>query len=201
MTTPEPPGGNPYTDPYADPPVAKNPYNGTPYGDPTPAPLPYYNPAGAGAPAPADMPPLGGLGERLVARIIDWVLMIVIGTALATAVVLGSSIDDVYIVAVSLLVASVLGFVYEGLMLSRSAGQTLGKRVMKLRVAVLADGSVPGGAPAWIRSAVYWLPGALTSLCLPLLFSLLNVLWCTWDKPYRQCLHDKAAKTLVVKAD
>jgi hypothetical protein len=30
---------------------------------------------------------------------------------------------------------------------------------------------------------------------------LLDPLWCLWDKPYRQCLHDKPAKTVVVKVD
>ena len=30
-------------------------------------------------------------------------------------------------------------------------------------------------------------------------FNLIDVLWLLWDKPYRQCLHDKFAKTVVVK--
>ncbi|MHA6760302.1 RDD family protein [Streptacidiphilus sp. PAMC 29251] len=208
MTTPEPPEGNPYVDPPAagnDPYAGGNPYGAAPpYGSPQPYPAAQPYPAGQpyGGPQSApEMPPLGGLGERLVARIIDWVLMLVIGSAIATAVVYGSGIDDVYIVALALLLSNVLGFVYEALMLTRSGGQTIGKKAMRLRVAALADGSVPVGAPAWIRAAVYWLPGALTSLCLPLLFSLLNDLWCTWDKPYHQCLHDKAARTVVVKAD
>jgi uncharacterized RDD family membrane protein YckC len=32
------------------------------------------------------------------------------------------------------------------------------------------------------------------------LFDLLNELWLTWD-PRRQCLHDKAAHTVVIKKD
>jgi TctA family transporter len=30
-------------------------------------------------------------------------------------------------------------------------------------------------------------------------FVLVNVLWQLWDKPLQQCLHDKAAGTVVVK--
>jgi hypothetical protein len=34
--------------------------------------------------------------------------------------------------------------------------------------------------------------------CCGFIFWLINVLWCTWDDPYHQCIHDKAAKTVVV---
>ncbi|MFK4273751.1 RDD family protein, partial [Streptomyces milbemycinicus] len=50
----------------------------------------------------------------------------------------------------------------------------------------------------WVRAAVYALPEIVP--CCGFLFWLINVLWCTWDRPYRQCLHDKAAKTVVVSA-
>lgn len=29
--------------------------------------------------------------------------------------------------------------------------------------------------------------------------STLNVLWCCWDQPNRQCLHDKVVSSVVVK--
>ena len=220
MTTPEPPGeptppsfekpsagGSPYENPYADNPYANGPQGNSPYGNspyaaaPAAGPLPYGNPTAdpTGAVHPP-MPPLGGLGERLLARIIDWLLMLIPGFLLGSAIVLGGSMGNRYLVIVANAVAALLGFVYEGLMLSTRGGQTIGKKVMRIRVAVLADGSAPVGGPAWIRAAVFWLPGTLASLCLPSLFTLLDILWCTWDRPYRQCLHDKAAKTVVVKA-
>jgi uncharacterized RDD family membrane protein YckC len=220
MTTPEPhgeptppsfekpsTGGSPYENPYVDNPYTDNPYADDTHGSnlhgaaPVASPLPYDNPTAdpSGAVHPP-MPPLGGLGERLLARIIDWLLMLVPGFLLGSAIVLGSSIGNRYLVIVANAVAALLGFVYEGLMLSTRGGQTVGKKVMRIRVAVLADGSSPVGAPAWIRAAVFWLPNTLASLCLPSLFSLLDILWCTWDRPYRQCLHDKAAKTVVVRA-
>jgi hypothetical protein len=63
---------------------------------------------------------------------------------------------------------------------------------------MLADGSIPRGNPGWFRAAVYALPQLVP--CVGVLFWLFNVLYCTWDQPYRQCLHDKAARTVVVSA-
>ena len=192
------PGGgqeqNPYGSPYGGRPAS--PYD-TPYGSP------YESPYGSAPPVEqtpgAAMPPLGGLGRRLVARIIDTLLVAVVGVPLSLIADAASSRNHNVITFVVEVVLGLLGFVYEGLMLTRARGRTVGKMVMGIRVAMLADGAVPVGRPGWIRSGVYWLPGLLSALCIPAIFSLLNVLWCTWDRPYRQCLHDKAAKTVVVR--
>jgi len=75
-------------------------------------------------------------------------------------------------------------------------GQTIGKRALGTMV-VNADGRPKvGTGPAAGRAAIY----ALAPL-VPLagsLFELLNELWLTWD-PRSQCLHDKAAHTVVIK--
>jgi uncharacterized RDD family membrane protein YckC len=77
-------------------------------------------------------------------------------------------------------------------------GQTIGKRVLGTRV-IRDDGNPSIGAgPACGRAAIY----AFAPL-IPIagsLFELINELWLTWD-PRRQCLHDKAAHTVVVKKD
>lgn len=229
MTTPEPPdeptppsfekpaaGGSPYETP---PPHGQPPYPGQPpYGhqppNGTPQPgvgAPLYDPNRSGTypygPTPygnapvSQMPPLGGLGRRLTARIIDYVLLAIVGVPLSVLAYAGSGHDRTARTAVAEVALALVGFVYEGLMLTLSRGQTVGKKVMRVRVAVLANGAVPSGNTGWIRSAVFWLPGVLSFLCIPALFWLLNVLWCTWDRPYRQCLHDKAAKTVVVRTD
>jgi uncharacterized RDD family membrane protein YckC len=77
-------------------------------------------------------------------------------------------------------------------------GQTIGKRALGTKV-IREDGnpSVGAGAAAG-RGAIY----ALAPL-VPFaggLFGLVNELWLTWD-PRRQCLHDKAAHTVVIKKD
>ncbi|MDB1089508.1 RDD family protein [Streptomyces sp. ACA25] len=156
---------------------------------------PYGGPGGAGDPL-AGMPPLASRGRRLIARIVD-ALIVAIPVSLITATVVGPfDAADAGTYAPQALTLLVY-FVYEGLMLS-ARGQTLGKMLMKVRVAMLADGAVPTGNPAWARAATYSLPQLVP--CLGFLFWLLNVLFCTWDKPYRQCLHDKVAKTVVVSS-
>ncbi|MEC4015123.1 RDD family protein [Streptomyces sp. H27-D2] len=153
---------------------------------------------------PTGMPPLASAGQRVSARLIDTVLLGVIWTAaLVLTGALRYSMDhpgkqDSGKILFAALVTFALYFLYEGLMLAHS-GQTLGKKALRIRVAVLADGNVPA-ARGWARAALYVLPGLLTPVFLGTLFWLLNSLWFLWDKPFRQCLHDKAAKTVVVEA-
>ncbi|RKN39859.1 RDD family protein [Streptomyces hoynatensis] len=153
---------------------------------------------GEGGPLPG-MPPLASRGRRLLARIIDsFVVGIPVSLALwptwgdwdtdnTDAAGVGPFVQETVILVVY--------FLYEALMLS-ARGQTLGKMALRIRVAMLHDGAVPRGGPGWTRAAVYSLPQVLP--CIGFVFWLVNVLNCTWDKPYRQCLHDKAARTVVV---
>lgn len=190
--TPPPPGGG---GPYGNPP----PPGG--YGDEkggSPYDNPYGDQTGAADPL-AGMPPLASRGKRLLARIIDG-LIISIPVGLVMGLVLGfgsyNSTDTGGSYGQQGIYALVY-LVYEGIMLTRS-GQTVGKKLMKIRVAVLSNGAVPRGSTGWLRAAVYNVPPLVP--CIGFLFWLVNVLFCTWDKPYQQCLHDKAVKTVVVAA-
>ncbi|GAA2713852.1 MULTISPECIES: RDD family protein [Streptomyces] len=157
------------------------------------------------APGPADplagMPPLGSRFKRLVARIIDG-LLISVPISVIYAAATWSQDHDAWdwrndqgrSTSLSIIVAIVY-FLYEGLMLS-ARGQTVGKMAMRIRVAMLDNGAIPHGRPGWTRAAVYSLPEVIP--CCGFVFWLVNVLWCTWDEPYHQCIHDKAAKTVVV---
>ncbi|UGY91663.1 RDD family protein [Streptomyces gobiensis] len=196
----EPPpggGGGPPHD-AAPPPPPPPPGGGGPYGE-----SPYGG--GYGAPDPlAGMPPLASRGRRLLARIVD-ALIIGIPVSLVLALLLGP--EDFAADGgaggnfgggfARGLVYSLVYFVYEGLMLT-ARGQTLGKMLLRIRVGMLENGSIPAGNPGWYRAGVYTLPPIVP--CLGTLFWLVNVLFCVWDKPYRQCVHDKAAKTVVVAA-
>ncbi|MEV6106930.1 RDD family protein [Streptomyces sp. NPDC051940] len=213
--TPPPGDSSPYSAAGGTPgPDFSKPEGGSPYGDqPPPYPGgpggPGYGeaPGGYGAaygtpaqdPRLAGMPPLANLGKRVVARIIDY-LIIYVPLSILIAITGGfGDIDDGSFgggYGWSLLGIAAY-FVYEGLMLTRS-GQTVGKKVMHIRVAMLENGAVPAGNPGWIRSAVFHLPPLVP--CIGTLFQLYNVLSCLWDRPYRQCVHDKAAKTVVVEA-
>ncbi|MEU8579454.1 RDD family protein [Streptomyces abikoensis] len=186
---------------YQQPPAGQNPYGQqAPYGQQPPygygqPQSPYYPPPmppmGAGGPPPQA---LAGQGARLGARILDGIFVVVLmivpllisGAIRATAdgaAPLASLVMIVGMIAVFLL--------YEPLMLSKS-GSTFGKRICGIRVARLSDGqNLSYGGALWRMFSSYLMG------FVPLL-GLLNILWCLWDSPYRQCLHDKAASSVVV---
>ena len=73
-------------------------------------------------------------------------------------------------------------------------GATLGKRLMKIRVADQYDGTPVGPGRAflrWILMGVFWV--------LVYIPGLVNLLWPLWD-PQRQSWHDKLANSVVVTA-
>ncbi|GAA1383689.1 RDD family protein [Kitasatospora putterlickiae] len=193
--TPPPDGGpgaygGTYGGAPGGPPHGQNPYGGSPYDQPPPG----YGPAGHGAPGGGPvpgMPPLGGWPNRILARLIDYLLVQVV----ALLVVLPfASLSERSGTAGAFWVACLLYLVYEGVMLGRD-GQTFGKKAMKIRVAMLVDGNSPTQSAAWTRAAVFILPAVI---CCAGLWWLIDGLFGVFDKPYRQCVHDKAAKTVVV---
>ena len=217
MSTDQPPPGSdepPHGDPFGKPPPPSSggssggrwggspggPFGGRPAGGSSGG---WFNRRSNGEPYRraeplAGMAPLAGLGRRLVARIVD---ALIIGIPVAVIAVFAAGGRDAAeesgtTTGISIVYALVY-FVYEGLMLT-AGGQTVGKKLMKIRVAMLHNGAVPAGRPGWLRAAVYSLPEVVP--CCGSIFWLLNALWCTWDRPYRQCLHDKVAQTVVVSA-
>ncbi|MGV9251718.1 RDD family protein [Streptomyces sp. NPDC003697] len=165
-----------------------------PYGYGPPAYRPPAPPAVTGPPPEA----LGNQGARLTARFLDAVFMLLAYALVAGAVVLVQNLtaDDEMIGLVAGLVGyPAIGLVlicYEPVMHARS-GATYGKQICGLRVAGLDDGGNLSLGRAWWR----WLNSFLMQL-VPLL-GLVDALWCTWDTPYRQCLHDKAARSVVLR--
>jgi uncharacterized RDD family membrane protein YckC len=93
------------------------------------------------------------------------------------------------IVAISMVVS----YVYYVEMLFRS-GQTLGKKAMKIKIVPLD----PAATLTRRVAAKRWLVAYLAAAFVPGL-NYLDGLWQLWDKPYQQCLHDKFARTVVVK--
>ncbi|GAA2400168.1 hypothetical protein Cme02nite_59300 [Catellatospora methionotrophica] len=76
----------------------------------------------------------------------------------------------------------------------RRGGETVGKRVLKLRVVKVQPGQALTRGDLTKRWAVERVGGVFIPM-----FSYLDGLWQLWDKPLQQCLHDKAAQTVVVK--
>lgn len=145
------------------------------------------------------MPPLADSGKRVLARILDMILVGIVVWLLSWAFgvteydVDTDKIDTGKSFAQSL-VAAVLYVGYDTFMISKS-GQTLGKRLFKLRVANLDNGSTPSVQTTLIRSLVLWIPFAFCCACI---WTAIAGGWSFFDKPYKQGLHDKAAKTVVV---
>uniref|UniRef100_UPI001F092AD2 RDD family protein n=1 Tax=Streptomyces sp. S1 TaxID=718288 RepID=UPI001F092AD2 len=204
-----PPGGPPPAGPPPGGPPPGNPY-GSPYDNNMPPPPPPYGGGyggGYGGTDPlAGMPPLADSGRRILARLIDWVIVAVplaiIGIPFKVYDRVSS--DDDFGDAVSSfngggqlvfqLITIVAYVAYDTILTARN-GQTLGKKLMKLRVAMLNDGSTPPMSQSLLRAVVLWLPALICCACLwPLLLLILILV----DKPYKQGLHDKAAKTVVV---
>ncbi|MGW0548986.1 RDD family protein [Streptomyces altiplanensis] len=209
-----PPGQPPEDDPFRkkppqDPPPSTPPPppgGGSPYGAPPPpygTPPPPYS--GGAADPLAGMPPLAPLGKRVAARIID---ALVVGVPLALVGWLlgmfdnynGDDWDEVSTQVsggkslVWQLVSMVVYIGYDTYMTAKD-GRTVGKRLMNLRVAMLNSGTTPPTNASLLRAVVLWVPALICCFCL---WWLINLVMIMVDKPYKQGLHDKAAKTVVV---
>ncbi|MFJ8250084.1 RDD family protein [Streptomyces sp. NPDC094466] len=195
------------------PPSEGQPYGSAPPPPPPPPPPndPYGSGGGFGAPDPlAGMPPLAEPGKRILARLIDFLVISIplylISLPWGGAVDVNGDGDDGFGDAVASgysghqLIWSIIGlvvYVAYDTYFTHKDGRTLGKRLLKLRVAMLNDGRVPDTGAALMRAVVLWAPALL---CCPCLWWLINIVLMFTDKPYRQGLQDKAAKTVVVAA-
>ncbi|MGW3658216.1 RDD family protein [Streptomyces sp. NPDC005151] len=196
---PQPPSsGSPYDSapPPPPPPYDSGAYGGGPYGSPDPL---------------AGMPPLGEPGKRILARLIDFLIISIplylISLPFGGPVEASSNnngnngnfsnaFNQTY--SGHQLLWSLIGlvaYVAYDTYFTHKDGRTIGKRLLKLRVAMLNDGRVPDTSAAFLRAVVLWLPALL---CCPCLWWLINIVLMFTDKPYRQGLQDKAAKTVVV---
>ncbi|MFE3517038.1 RDD family protein [Streptomyces sp. NPDC059166] len=208
---PPPPDDDPFSKrpPQGPPP----PQGGSPYDSGPPPPPPPNDPYGGGGPYGgadplAGMPPLAEPGKRILARLIDFLIISIplylISLPFGGAVDVtsedgedfGNAVGDAY--SGHQLVWSLIGlvvYVAYDTYFTHKDGRTPGKRLLKMRVAMLNDGSVPDTSSALMRAVVLWVPALL---CCPCLWWLINIVLMFTDKPYRQGLQDKAGKTVVV---
>jgi uncharacterized RDD family membrane protein YckC len=155
-------------------------------------------PGGTAATDPlAGMPPLANRGRRLLARIVDALIVGIPVYAIAGAAFRNYDYHNTGASYAESVIYAFVYLAYQVTLLTRY-GQSFGKMLLKVRVGMLADGSIPTTEAALKRESTYALVPIIP--CCGSIFWLVNVLWCTWDKPYQQCLHDKAGKTVVVSA-
>lgn len=218
---PPPPGQPPEDDPFAKRPPGP-PSGGPPPGGPPPGQPPPGSPYDSGPPPPppyggygggyggtdplSGMPPLADSGRRIAARIVDWLIIAVPLAIIGIPFDIYQRVtdDDNFDATVNSLngggqlvfqLITIVAYVAYDTVMTAKSGQTLGKKLMKLRVAMLNDGTTPPMNTSLIRALVLWLPALICCACLWPLILLILILF---DKPYKQGLHDKAAKTVVV---
>ncbi|MFD3697204.1 RDD family protein [Streptomyces sp. NPDC058646] len=210
---PTPPSGG---SPYGSPPPGGG-GGGAGGGYPPPPPPygggdPYGGSGGYGMPDPlAGMPPLADFGKRLAARIIDvliiavplFLIQLAFGTKRYTVETSdGEDFSEVFTRSYSgsgliMTLIAIVAYVGYDWWFTKKNGQTVGKKAMGLRVAMLNDGSVPPSNASLGRAATLWLPTLICCFCLWPIALVISILV---DKPYKQGLHDKVGKTVVVQS-
>jgi uncharacterized RDD family membrane protein YckC len=125
--------------------------------------------------------PRAGFGRRLVAALVDGILYAVV------YFILFAVLSESAAYGLTLLVALVYLTYFEG----SAAGQTVGKKLLNIRVIDFATGGPIGYGRAFLR----WLGRIISSLPL-----YLGYLWMLWDSE-KQTWHDKIANCVVVPTD
>ncbi|RXS69459.1 RDD family protein [Streptomyces sioyaensis] len=153
-----------------------------------------------------------GLGRRFAARLID--TLVLGAVTAAVAVPMWGTVTDhiaakveaakqsgrqvtVYLIdgttipvfATILAVLLIGGALYEALP-TLKWGRTLGKKLCGVRVLDIESHDTPTLGAALKRWFVYGVLGVLA-------VGVLNAAWCLFDRPWRQCWHDKLARTFV----
>ncbi|WP_107468857.1 RDD family protein [Streptomyces caniscabiei] len=135
---------------------------------------------------------LAGIGARLAARLLDMIIWFAAYFIPAIPVMMWIDAGGGSTARTALFSWLAASFVLYFPFTTWKWGSTLGKRVCRVRIVRRETAEAVGFWRALGRE-LFW----LGAFIVPVL-SLLNPLWCCWDKPYRQCLHDKVADTMAV---
>ncbi len=144
---------------------------------------------------PPDVDWRASLGSRLAARLVDALVLAVPSTAVTLAVVdLDADQIEVplWIRAATLLLAAVYEIACVAL-----TGQTVGKRLLRIKVVDVTTGRPPRLDGASIRYLVPSVPALLPGIGA--VITVVVYLSAAWS-PTRQGWHDRAAGTVVVRA-
>lgn len=137
-----------------------------------------YNIGGGAAAAGGPSGPRASIGLRFVALLIDGVILVVV--QLVIRAIAGQ--------AAAQILGAVIGIAYYAYFEGQPAGQTLGKRVMGIRVIDFNTGGSIDMGRAAIRSVVRLISGFVCAI---------GYIWALFNKE-NQTWHDLAAQTVVV---
>jgi uncharacterized RDD family membrane protein YckC len=213
----QPPGPPQYGAPgYGQPQYGAPQFGGPSYGQPPYGQPPYgysQQPAYGYGPPLGTMPgSVASMGARLLARIIDGLLIGAVAVAIMIPAGIGAfhsahtvtnadgttttTLNSGFVTAVlvSLAIFALISIFYEvGFIAIR--GATLGKQATGVRVVRSDNGQVPGWGPSFVR---WIIPTAANFVCG--LLSLLVYISPFFDNTHRnQGWHDKAASTFVIR--
>lgn len=166
---------------------------------PAPAHNPYAAPrADLGRPLPSDQVPLASLGQRLGASILDVIVAMIgaipfgIGTGMMEEAQQRGEESSTGLILLGIGGLVLLGLFIYTLVLLSTKGQTIGKKMLGIRIANYADGGNPGFVKAFLlRGVVNGLIGIVP------FYSLVDI--CFIFGQERRCIHDLIAGTKVVQ--
>ncbi|MFI5955446.1 RDD family protein [Cryptosporangium sp. NPDC051539] len=182
-----------------------------------PVPPGHIRVPGSTATMPLDVTKLAPLSLRVLARVIDIVAVFLLCLVVngyffyQFAEAIGPNVNDVLLgrEAVSseasrlnwiiIILTIGLWFAYE-VPATANSGQTLGKRLVGIRVVKVVDDSSLTFGQSIRRWLILMLPSPAGSFLCGFPLQLADLLWCIWDRPARQCLHDKAVTSIVVRS-
>jgi uncharacterized RDD family membrane protein YckC len=159
---------------------------------------------------PIDSAELAGRGTRLGASLLDSLIaficclpaLILAGSAILQAAISGErnpeNVDSGrMLIGIALMGCALLILAIVQIWMLTTRGQTLGKRMLGIRIVKFADQSNPGCVGAFLMRAV--VPGIIGAIpYLGFIFSIVDV--CFIFREDRRCIHDLIAGTQVVKA-
>jgi len=212
-----PPPAFPQPGPHGSQPGSYGPAPGQP---PHHGPPPGYGWRPPPQPLAPDGRPLADFGTRLLSHLIDSAILSGIaavvfvpvmfvaffqltdfsdledstGPALTADDLLADFFLPLVLIELGLFVLLLAGYYIYFVEMMYRTGQTVGKKAMKIRVVPLEPGATLTRGMAAKRYLIEFVAGAVVPF-----FYYVDGLWQLWDKPYLQTLHDKAAKTVVIK--
>ena len=162
---------------------------------------------------------LAGLGPRFMARILDIIAVLLLNVvvngyfayqfALELAPIWQAAMADPFgpqpqatpraaqLMWIMLIVATLLWLLYEA-PATGARGQTLGKRIMHIKVVGVESTEPLGFARAFRRWAPLGLWTPFWGCCIGVLFQLVDSASPLFDPRLRQAIHDRSARTVVV---
>jgi uncharacterized RDD family membrane protein YckC len=145
---------------------------------PPPQTQPGMTPGGASGPR-------AGFWSRFAAVLVDGIIVAIVP---AIIIGIGAGANSSGLIAVGWILGVLFGVFYEIYFHGGRTGQTIGKKMLGIRVVDFATGGPIGYGRAFLRLIGRYISG---------LVCYLGYLWMLWDKE-KQCWHDKMANDVVV---